>query len=210
MAMPDLRRDALANRSRLVAAARDVFSEHGLAVPLEAIAERAGVGIATLYRRFPTRDTLIEAAFEDHLEAYAHAAEEALAATDARTGFAAYVERICAMQAADRGFQDILTSTFPHAPGLEAQRRHGYARSVELIDRAKAAGALRPDFVPEDLILLLLANAGVVAATGHDAPDAWRRFAALMLQAFQAEAPAPLPKPPSPRAMTKVMRRVSR
>ena len=205
-----LRVDAERNRGRIVEAAQAAFAEHGLDVPLEAVAGHAGVGIATLYRRFPTRDDLIAACFERRLGEYARAAEEALDAPDGWTGFCAYVSRICAMQAADRGLKDVLTRTFPNATALEAQRTLGYERSVLVLDRAKAEGTLRADVVPEDLVLLLMANAGVVEGAGEAAPDAWRRFVALMLDGFRAEGAGPLPPPPKPRQVLRAMRRLSR
>ena len=205
-----LRVDAERNRGRIVEAAQAAFAEHGLDVPLEEVAGGAGVGIATLYRRFPTRDDLIAACFERRLADYARAAEDALEAPDGWTGFCTYVERICAMQAADRGLKDVLTRTFPNATGLEANRTLGYERSVRLLDRAKAEGTLRADVVPEDLVLLLMANAGVVEGAGEAAPDAWRRFVALMLDGFRAEGAGPLPPPPSPRQVMRAMRRLSR
>ena len=128
------------------------------------------MGIATLYRRFPTREDLIAACFERRVAEYAGAAEEALAAPDAWAGFCAYVERVCAMQAADRGLKDVLTRTFPDARAMEAHRTRGYELSVRMIERAQAAGALRADFVPEDLVLLLMANAGVVRAPARPRP----------------------------------------
>jgi hypothetical protein len=91
--------------------------------------------------------------------------------------------------------------TFPTAKGLEGRRDKAYAGVVRLIDRAKAAGRLREDFTPEDLILLYMANAGVVNATGAAVPAAWRRVVALLLQAYEAPARQPLPDPPSPRAL---------
>ena len=75
-----LRADAARNRAAIVAVARDVFAEQGLEAPLEAIAARAGVGIATLYRRFPTREKLVAAALTEKVAEYAEAAERALAA----------------------------------------------------------------------------------------------------------------------------------
>ena len=112
------------------------------------------------------------------------------------------------MQAADHGFTDVLTMTFPTAPAFEAERNRGYEQLVALMDRAKAAGRLRTDFVPEDLVLALMANAGVVAATGDAAPDAWRRFVAYLLQAFASGAAAPLPDPPTPWQMFRAMVRL--
>jgi AcrR family transcriptional regulator len=205
-----LRVDAERNRARIVEAAQAAFAEHGLDVPLEDVAGGAGVGIATLYRRFPTRDDLIAACFERRLADYARAAEEALEAPDGWSGFCAYVERICAMQAADRGLADVLTRTFPNAKALEAHRALGYERSVRLLDRAKAEGTLRSDVVPEDLVLLLMANAGVVEGFGEAAPEAWRRFVAIMLDGFRADGAGALPAPPSPRQVMRAMRRLSR
>jgi len=204
-----LRSDAERNRGRIVDAARVAFAERGLDVPLEEVAEQAGVGIGTLYRRFPNREELIAACFERRVEEYAHAADVALEAPDGWSGFCTYVERICAMQAADRGLKDVLTRTFPNAQGLEAHRARGYDRSVELIERAKAEGALRADFVPEDLVLVLMANAGVVQGAGEAAPDAWRRFVAIMLDGLRAESATPLPPPPSARQIVVAMARLA-
>ena len=205
---PRLRADAKRNRARVVAAARQVFAERGQDAPMEEIARRAGVGVATLYRRFPTRADLIAGAFEAKMAAYAEAVEQALAEPDAWAGFRGYVERVCAMQAADRGFTDVLTMTFPAATGFEAQRARAYHGFVELIARAKASGRLRADFVPEDLVILLMANAGVVTATGDAAPDAWRRLVAYMVEAFAAEPARPLPPPPTPAAVYRALLRL--
>jgi len=200
-----LRVDAARNRGRIVEAAQAAFADGGLEVPLEGVAERAGVGIATLYRRFPTRDDLIAACFERRLEEYARAAEEALEAPDGWTGFCGYVEQICAMQAADRGLKDVLTRTFPNAKALEANRARGFALFLEVVARAKAEGRLRPDFVPEDHVLLLMGNAGVVQGLGEAAPEAWRRYVGLMLDGLRSEAATPLPPPPRPRQILRAM-----
>ncbi len=205
-----LRVDAERNRSRILEAAQAKFAERGLEVPLEEVAEHAGVGIATLYRRFPTREDLIAACFERRLEEYARVAEEALEATDGWSGFCAYAEHVCSMQAADRGLKDVLTRTLPNAKKLEAHRTRGYELSVRLIERAQAEGTLRRDLVPEDLVLLLMANAGVVQGAGVAAPDAYRRFVRLMLDGFRSEGASELPPPPSPRQMITAMRRLAR
>jgi AcrR family transcriptional regulator len=205
-----LRVDAERNRSRILASAQADFAESGLEVPLEVVADHAGVGIATLYRRFPTREDLIAACFVRRLEEYARAAEEALESADGWSGFCAYAERVCSMQAADRGFNDVLTRTFSNSSELEAHRTRGYELSVRLIERAQAEGTLRPDFVPEDLVLLLMANAGVVAAAGRAAPGAWRRMVGFMLDGFRAEGASTLPPPPTPRQMMVAMRRLAK
>jgi AcrR family transcriptional regulator len=205
-----LRIDAERNRSRILESARADFAERGLDVPLEEVAAHAGVGIATLYRRFPSREDLIAACFERRLEEYADAAEQALAAPDGWTGFCVYVERICSMQAADRGLNDVLTRSFDNSGRLEEHRARGYEFSVRVIERAQAEGSLRPDLVPEDLVLLLMANAGVVSAAGRAAPNAWRRLLGLMLDGFRSHGARALPEPPSPRQMMVAMRRLAR
>lgn len=205
-----LRADAAQNRQRIIDAARDVFAEAGLEVPLEAIAQRAGVGIATLYRRFPTREDLVDASFAPQMAAYVAAVEEALEEVDAWVGFCGFTERACAMQAADRGLNDVLALTLPTAKALEAQRARAYRGLAELVRRAQAQGALRPDFVLEDVVLLLMANAGVVQATRDAAPDAWRRFVALLLDGFRAEGAHTLPAAPAPAQMYRAMLRLGR
>ena len=205
-----LRRDAARNRDKLIEAAQVVFAEQGLDVPLDAVADQACVGIATLYRRFPTRDALIAAAFEDRMAEFVRAAEEALDNPDPWTGFSAFVEHICEMQAAERGVGNVFTRTLPAAPVLEELRERGYALVVRLIERAKLAGRLRADVTPEDLPLLLMANAGVVEATGESAPAASRRFVALMLEAFRPDGANVLAPPVEPRDMYRALRRAGR
>ncbi len=204
-----LRADAARNRAAIIEAAREVFAEHGLEAPLEEIAGRAGVGIATLYRRFPGREQLIAAALVEKVTQYAEAAADALAAADPWAGFVGYVYRICELQAADRGLSDLLSMTLSADGHIEELRAMANARVVELIDRAKAAGRLREDFVGEDLLLLLIASAAVGQVTRADAPDAWRRFVALALDAFQCRCSPGLPLPPSAAQMNLAMRRLA-
>jgi hypothetical protein len=85
------------------------------------------------------------------MSAYAETARQALADPDPWHGFRTYVERICAMQAGDRGLTTVLTMTFPTAKQFEADRDRAFADVKTLVERAKAAGKLRADFVTEDL-----------------------------------------------------------
>ena len=210
-----LRADAARNRAAIVAVARDVFAEYGLEAPLEAIAARAGVGIATLYRRFPTREKLVAAALVEKITEYAEAARQALAVPDPWDGFAGFVERICELQAGDRGLSDLLSMTLSADEQVEGLRRTANELLITVIDRAKAAGALREDFVGEDLVLLLIATAAVMHVTRADAPEAWRRFVALSLDSFSSRGSPPLPEttlpdPPSTAQMTRAMIRLAR
>jgi AcrR family transcriptional regulator len=207
-AQPALRADARRNRERIIAAAQEVFAQRGLDVPVEDIARHAGVGVATLYRRFPTRADLIAGAFEAKMTAYADAVTQALADPDPWAGFCSFIGQVCAMQADDRGFAGVLTMTFPMARQFQAERDRAYQGFAELAGRAQAAGKLRADFVPEDLVILLMANAGVVAGTADSAPGTWRRFAAYMVQAFSAASAEPLPAPPTPDAIYRALLRL--
>ena len=205
-----LRADATRNRLAILTAARQVFAEQGLRAPLEEIARRADVGIATLYRRFPTRERLVAAALVGKLIQYEDAACRALAEPDPWDGFAGLVRRICELQANDRGLSDLLSMTLPASEEVERLRTAAHGHVAELVARAKAAGRLRPDFAPEDLLLVLIANAAVAQVTSRDAPDAWRRFVELILDAFQYAGAASLPPAPSAGEMTQAMARLAR
>ena len=206
----ELRADAERNRERVVQAACEVFAEQGLQASTNEIARRAGVGIATLLRRFPSREDLIAATFSEKIRQYAEALDEALADPDPWHGFCVYIERVCQMQADDRGFADVLTRTFPATKGLEKERRRSLKSLAELIERAKHDGRLRDDFVPQDVPLILMANAGVVTATRDAAPEAWRRLVGYLIQSFATEAAKPLPDPPTHRQMHRVLIRLPR
>ncbi|QZH60923.1 TetR/AcrR family transcriptional regulator [Mycolicibacterium farcinogenes] len=200
-----LRSDAERNRDRIMAAARCVFARDGLAASMASVAREANVGIATLFRRFPAKQDLVGAVFADRMDGYSQAVATALDDPDPWQGFTTFIETVCAMQAADRGFADVLTMTFPMADALETRRNEAYHGVVELAERAKAAGRLRDDFAPEDLVLLLMANAGVIAATANTAPTAWRRVVALLIQSLHTPARGPLPAAPEPSALYHAM-----
>ena len=205
-----LRADAERNRERVVEAACEVFAEQGLQASTNEIARRAGVGIATLLRRFPSREDLIAATFSEKIKQYAEALDQALADPDPWHGFCVYIERVCQMQADDRGFADVLTRTFPATKGLEKERRRSLKSLAELIERAKSDGRLRDDFVPQDVPLILMANAGVVTATRDAAPEAWRRLVGYLIQSFATEAAKPLPDPPTHTQMHRALIRLPR
>ncbi len=202
-----MRADAERNRERILDAAREVFAERGTDAPMSEVARRAGVGIATLSRRFPTREALVAATFEDRLVSYASLVEDSSQDLDPWRGFCSLVERVCGMQSGDLGFTEVLTRSFPRARGLEAGRLRAFAQFEDLVSRAQAAGDLREDFVPEDLPLVLMAHAGVVTATTDTAPDAGPRLVSYLLQSFAAPARGELPRPPTPRQISRALAR---
>ncbi|MEV8436055.1 helix-turn-helix domain-containing protein [Actinosynnema sp. NPDC051121] len=193
-----LRSDARDNRERLLDAARAVFATEGLNVPMREVARRAGVGPATLYRRFPTKEVLVTEAFTDQLRACQAIVDEGLADPDPWHGFCLVIERICELHARDRGFTAAFMSTFPHAVDFAAIRAYSLNAVTELATRAKDTGHLRPDFVLDDLILVLMANSGIHATSPAARVAASRRFAALAIRAFQT-SPTTSPLPPAPR-----------
>ncbi|MFG1695250.1 TetR/AcrR family transcriptional regulator [Nonomuraea sp. NPDC049309] len=186
----ELRADARHNRDRILDAAREAFAARGLDVPMAAIARRAGVGVATLYRRFPSRESLVTAVFSDQVAECAGAVDEALADPDPWHAFQTLVEKVCAMQVADKGFTAAFMTAFPEAIDFERMRRRAEQGLAEVVRRAKAAGRLRADFAIADLVVLMQANGGVAAMAGESAAVASRRLVAYMLQAFRAGSPA--------------------
>ncbi|KPI00928.1 regulatory protein TetR [Actinobacteria bacterium OK074] len=196
--MPPLRSDARDNRERILAVARAAFALEGLDVPVREIARRAEVGPATVYRHFRTKEALLTEAFAEQLALCSAVVREGLAAADPWQGFRLVLERIMEAHALDRGFARAFTSRLPEAAGFAADRDRTLRMLLELVRRAKEAGSLREDFVLEDLSLALMANEGIRAETPEIRVAASRRFAALMLQSFQA-APVRLPLPPAVR-----------
>src|SRR5579862_1591321 len=106
-----LRADAERNRRRIMDSARALFAERGLDVTLNDIAHHAGVGVGTVYRRFPSKDDLIDALFEDGVSRIAGIAREGLEDPDPWNGFVSTLERLLELQEADRGLKELLTST---------------------------------------------------------------------------------------------------
>lgn len=182
-----LRSDATDNRARILNAARALFSAQGLSVPMREIARRAGVGPATLYRRFPTKQTLVTEAFADRMRECRAIVDHGCADPDPWHGLCLVIEKICELHARDRGFTQAFMSTFPGATEVTAGRTYTVKAVAELAHRAKEAGYLRPDVVvPDDLILMLMANQGIHAATVAGRIAASRRFAGFVIQMIQA------------------------
>ncbi|WP_084129653.1 TetR/AcrR family transcriptional regulator [Demequina sp. NBRC 110055] len=203
-----LRADAERNRLRLLGAAQELFAERGLDVSMRQIALHAGVGEPTLRRRFPTKETLIAAAFQAKITSYAETAEHALREVNPWDGFTSFVRALTAMQLGDRGFADVLTMTFPPSLRAESERRRAYAALSALVTRAQDADALRKDFTPEDVVLILMAHAGVVAGAGPLAPVMSARLVEYFLEAFAAPGARRLPAAPSPAQTYRAMLRL--
>ncbi|MEW2167188.1 TetR family transcriptional regulator [Streptomyces sp. NPDC007084] len=180
------RSDALDNRERILDAARALFSADGLDVPMREIARRAGVGPATLYRHFPTKQTLVADAFAEQLRACRAIVDEGCADPDPWRGLCLVIEKICELHARDRGFTEAFLAAFPGVADVAAGREYTVRAVAGLARRAKETGRLRADFVLDDLILVLMANKGIHGASPATQVKASRRFAGLVIQAFEA------------------------
>ena len=185
-----LRSDARDNRDRILDAARAVFATAGLNVSMREIARRAGVGPATLYRRFPAKELLVTEAFAHEMRACHMIVDEGLADPDPWHGFCLVIEKICDQHARNHGFTMAFMSAYPHAIDFATDRAYALDALAELARRAKDTGRLRPDFVLDDLILMFTAHQGIRATSPATQLAASRRFATLAIQAFQA---SPLP-----------------
>lgn len=192
-----LRSDAERNRQAIICAAGSVLAEQGTEVTLEHIAEAAGVGVGTIYRRFPSLSALVAVVLEEKMRRYADRTEQAAeqALTEPWEAFRDYVLFIMEQQADDLAFSDIILSPSRGTDVFHSELGRAFDASVTLVDRVRAAGVVRQDFDHTDLHMLLYANGGLVRGAQREAPLAWKRFAEYMLQAFQAPGTTPLTPP---------------
>jgi AcrR family transcriptional regulator len=179
-----LRSDARDNRERILEAARAVFADEGFDAPMRSVADRAGVGPATLYRRFPTKQALVTEAFADRLHACHAIIERGLTDPDPWRGLRTVIAELFELHALDEGF----ARAFPYVSELVPARERSLTALAELAHRARSH--LRPDFTLEDLILLLRANAGLRAPSAPARLAAARRFTTLAVQSLRPSSSA--------------------
>lgn len=165
-----MRADAARNREKLLSAAAEEFAERGSAASLEAVARRAGVGIGTLYRHFPTREDLVAAAYEAEVDDLRTAADELLAAHPPDEALARWLDRFVDYSATKRGMAEVLNAD-ARAVGTDK-----IADSVRvLVGAAVDAGAIRSDVTVDDVRSMLR-----VVWQVSDAHQARRMFAVLV------------------------------
>jgi AcrR family transcriptional regulator len=204
-----LRRDAERNRQRILEAASEVFTERGLGVSLDEIARHAGVGVGTVYRRFSTKEELVEALFVDRIESIAALAEQAAEAPDPWSALVCFMEQFAEALAGNRGLKQMLTLA-GYGQDLAAYARRRNAPLVaRLVQRAQAAGQLRADLSLTDIpfLVFLLTEAAQLARPVN--PELWRRYLTLITDGMrpQREGVTPLPVPAlAPEEMEKAMR----
>ena len=189
-----LRADARRNREKVLVAARAVFSEHGRDAQMDDVARRAGVGVGTVYRHFPTKEALIEALMVAAFEAIAAQAEAALEIDDPWEAFASVLWQGAEIMAADRALSEVFASipgameaAMPTVEGLTETMTH-------VIRRAQEAGVLRDDMIVDD-VPMVMCGIGSATKKQHRCEGAWRRHLTIVLDGLRAGgATGPLPR----------------
>jgi AcrR family transcriptional regulator len=179
------RSDAVRNRARVLEAAAAVFAERGLDAGVPEIAARAGVGKATVYRSFPTKDHLIAAILEARMDWFERRAREAAAEADAGRAFRSLLIDAAERQAADAALAGSLVP-LKRSPQFDEVRRRAAAALDEVVRRGIEQGSLRPDARSEEIRHLLTGAWQVLRESGETDLAAWRRYTTLVADAFAA------------------------
>lgn len=195
---PALRADAARNRERILVAAGEVFAERGLEATLDDIAHHAGLGVGTVYRRFPGKEELVEALFVQALDKMVVLAEEAADMEDPWEGLVWFLERATEMQSEDLGLRDVALHGGYGRVKVAAARERIIPAVHRLVERAQQSGRLRSDFVPTDVPIIELMVSSVADYTSSLSPDLWRRYLSIVLDGLVAERTGTRPLPPGP------------
>jgi AcrR family transcriptional regulator len=174
------RADARANHAKLVAAARALFTEKGTSAPLEEVAERAGVGIGTLYRHFPARQALLEAAYVDEVEAMARAANE-LEELPPWDALSQWLHQYVGFAATKRALNEALMETDPSSNVLVTCRTAIVGAGTTLVERAQHAGVVRNDTTFPDIVRMV----GAIALVPTEDPEQKSRLLELALDGLR-------------------------
>ncbi len=196
-----LRADAARNRELVLAAAERLLAARGVDVSMQEIAAEAGVGVGTVFRRFPTKDDLVVAVLLERMEDVATLAASAVedSVDDPWAAFATFFVGTTELHARHRGLMESIGSTHGACAALAEVRGRLVQHLRLLVDRAIASGDLRPDVVAEDIPVLQCAISRTscmpVAASE---PEAWRRACALLLDGMRAGAASATLEPTLP------------
>ncbi|WP_424528791.1 TetR/AcrR family transcriptional regulator [Sphaerisporangium viridialbum] len=187
---PPLRADAARNAERLVRAARRAFAESGIDVPLDEVARQAGVGVATLYRRFPSKEELIQAVLEScYAERVEPAISRALSDEDPWRGMVTVLEAALGLAAEEFGILQAARDPAALTSGLESRF---FAALATLVERAQEAGLVRADLHRDDLPRLVFMLVSTLRVAERPATG-WWRYLALLLDSLRPGAAHPLP-----------------
>lgn len=190
-----LRRDAVRNRERLLAAARQVFAEQGFEVTLDDIARHAGVGVGTAYRRFANKGELLNAIFAEQTIELAAAADAAHADPDPWHALVSYLERSLALQLRDRALAQIVSGDRLSVEQHDWNRDVMAPKNRAIVARARDAGVLRDDVEGTDLTFIQVGLNAIMGRSRDTHPDLYRRYLHLLLDGLRAEPGNPTPLP---------------
>ena len=178
-----LRADAVRNRELLITAAGAVFSANGAEVPLEDIARKAGVGIGTLYRHFPTRDSLVEAVYRHEVDVLCESADQLLATLPPDQALEEWMQLFVRHVATKRGMLSVLKPMLSSNPAFFAEtKERATAAATRLLAAGVAAGSVRADVDGGDL---LRAVGGVCMSTDQDRSDSSDRLVGLLFDGLR-------------------------
>jgi AcrR family transcriptional regulator len=192
---PTLRADAERNRRLVLEAAALAFAEEGLEVGMAEIARRAGVGNATVFRRFPTKDALVGAIIDEKIAELLGAAQRAGHVADPWNALVEFLETMAELQGRDRGFFQATEQFLLDHPDLLRRHRPIVDAVEPLVRRAQAAGVVRDDVTTIDVMGLVKGSVASLPPSPNLRSDGWRRYLALLLDALRPEAATPLPVP---------------
>ena len=182
-----LRADARRNREKVVAAASAAFAASGLDAQVEDIARRAGLGVGTVYRHFPTKETLVSALAEQHFERLADTIETALDEQgDAWDIFSATIWRAATGAAGDIAWCEIIAGDPAAVAAAARGQERVAAATATLIARAQAAGVMREDATVQDVRTMMCGFGHIAAAQRAGAPLDWKRYLAIALDGLRA------------------------
>ena len=190
-----MRRDAVQNRERLLAAARELLAEQGFEVTLDDIARHAGVGVGTAYRRFANKGELLDALFTEQTVELAAAADAGLADPDPWHGLVSYLEKSLALQLRDRSLAQIVGGDRISVEQHDWNRDVMAPKNRALIARGREAGVLRADVAGTDLTFIQVGLNAIMTRSRDWHPDLYRRYLYLLLDGLRAESGNPTPLP---------------
>lgn len=193
------RADALRNRRRVLDAANRVFAEHGPTATLNDVAREAGVGVGTVYRKFPSKDALLDELFQTKIEQLVALADQARQDHDPVLAFRRFVLGVMQARATDRALGAVVMRARHGESFAAALGRRMEPHVARLIDQAQVAGGLRAGFTGQDVCVLAVMVGTVADHTRDVDPDAWRRYAQLLVDGTRPSASA---EPLSPRPLT--------
>lgn len=184
--------EAERNDARIIEAAREIFSLHGIDAPMSSVAEAAGVGIGSLYRRYPSKDDLLRQLSIDGMLRMRAEIEAALAFDDPWRGLKQYMERCV-----EAGLGSLLNvaGRFPITHEMIEIAERGQSLLPTLLERAKASGQLRPEITPADIVFVFRLLRPQLSDDANVAAQLRRRYLALILDGMRMDSEGELPGP---------------